>query len=133
MTRELNRITYIEDEPDIRDIAEIALTNIGGFEVNLCSSAEQAIEEMPKFRPDLILLDVMMPSLDGMQTIRVLKVIPELADTPVIFMTARVQKHEIKVYKDLGAIDVIPKPFDPLTLAMTIRQIWEQRVIGEAA
>lgn len=76
------------------------------------------------FAPDLILLDVMMPGMDGPATLSALHALPETTSTPVIFMTAKVQKIEIENYRKMGAIDVIPKPFDPMTLAQTVRDIW---------
>ncbi|MBL4645190.1 MAG: response regulator [Rhizobiales bacterium] len=121
---ELKKITYVEDEPDIRAVAELALTLVGNFTVDVCVSGMEAIEKAPEFGPDLILLDVMMPGMDGVETFHKLREKPELADTPIIFMTAKVQKHEIESYRELGAIDVIAKPFDPMTLGQEINTIW---------
>ncbi len=126
MAHELKRITYVEDEPDIRAVAELALTTIGGFTIDVCASGLEAVEKTPHFLPDLILLDVMMPGLDGRETFRRLKAFPELTDTPIIFMTAKIQTDEINGYKELGAIDVIPKPFDPMTLSQEITDIWNR-------
>ncbi|QOY55249.1 response regulator [Candidatus Sulfurimonas marisnigri] len=119
----VNKILYVEDEPDIRAIAEIALRDIGGFTLDSCSSGAQAIEKAVGFEPDLILLDVMMPSMDGPKTLEELRKLDITATTPVIFMTAKVQPQEIEYYKSLGAVDVISKPFDPITLAQEIRDI----------
>jgi CheY-like chemotaxis protein len=118
----------VEDEPDIQTVAKLALESIGGFQVEICSSGKEAIEKAPSYYPDLILLDVMMPGMDGPTTLQDLRNIPELANTPVIFMTAKVQPHEVESYKALGAIDVIAKPFDPMTLADTVRSKWESNV-----
>ena len=74
--------------------------------------------------PDLVLLDVMMPGMDGPSTLQALRAIPSLAETPVIFMTAKAQAHEIEHYKALGALDVITKPFDPMQLSQQIHRIW---------
>ncbi len=122
----LKRILYVEDEPDIQAVAKLALENIGGFTVEICSSGSAAIEAAPRFAPDLILLDVMMPEMDGISTYKALREIAETATTPVVFMTAKVQKQEVEGYEELGAIDVIRKPFDPMTLAATIREIWQK-------
>ncbi|MDC0662987.1 response regulator [Marinobacter sp. SS21] len=127
---ELKRIMYVEDEPDIRAVAELALSAVGGFEVQLCESGEQALDSAEAFQPDLILLDVMMPRLDGPETLQALRQNPLLAGIPVAFMTAKVQPSEVEAYKALGAIDVIAKPFDPMTLSDTVRAIW-QRHRGE--
>lgn len=120
----LQKILYAEDEEDIRAVVELALESVGGFTLRSCGSGQEAIREAPGFAPDLILLDVMMPGMDGPSTFRALMENPALADTPVIFMTAKVQSDEVAFYKKLGAIEVIPKPFDPMTLADQIRRIW---------
>ena len=124
--KELQRITYIEDEPHIREIVQLALEELGGFTLQVCESGMKALEEVPDFKPDIILLDVMMPEMNGVQTYQSLKQIPQMADTPIIFVTAKAQKHEIQQYKSLGAVDVIPKPFDPVTLPVEVRTIWER-------
>lgn len=128
MPKSLNRITYVEDEPDIRAVAELALTVVGGFEIDVCINGADAIAKAPDFQPDLILLDVMMPGLDGPSTLGALRAIEQLEHTPVIFMTAKVQRHEVDSFLALGAIDVIPKPFDPMTLAQTITEIWTRHI-----
>lgn len=133
MTRKLERLTYVEDEPDIRSIAEFALTEIGGFKLDACASGPEAIERAPDFKPDLIILDVMMPGMDGIETFKRLRAIPALAHTPIIFMTAKAMKHETDRYKALGAADVIPKPFDPITLPELIQKIWERAHEGMSA
>ncbi|MBU0726204.1 MAG: response regulator [Alphaproteobacteria bacterium] len=122
----LNRILYVEDEPDIREIGELALVDVAGFEVKACASGAEALEKGPAFGPDLVLLDVMMPGMDGITTFQKLRETPELAGTPVIFMTAKVQTTEVQRYLEMGALDVIPKPFDPMTLGETIRRIWSR-------
>jgi two-component system OmpR family response regulator len=122
--RTLKRILYIEDETDIQTVAKLALEVVGGFVVQVCDSGEKALALAPEFAPDLILLDVMMPGMDGPGTLAALRALPQTAGTPVVFMTAKVQKNEIENYKKLGAIDVIPKPFDPMTLAQSVRDIW---------
>ena len=121
----LQRIMYVEDEPDIQAVARIALEMLGGFTVKICSSGQAALDEAVGFAPDMILLDVMMPGMDGPSTLQALRQKPELATVPVAFMTAKVQPSEVAHYKSLGARDVIPKPFDPMTLAQQVRAIWE--------
>jgi CheY-like chemotaxis protein len=116
---------YVEDEPDIRAVARLALELVGGFTVKVCSSGEEALHEAEAFAPEIILLDVMMPGMDGPTTLKSLRALPTLATVPVAFMTAKVQPTEIAHYKALGARDVIPKPFDPMTLASQVRAIWE--------
>ena len=124
MTKELTRILYVEDEPDIRSVAQIALENIGGFTLNICSSGQEAILNAPLFKPDLLLLDVMMPGMDGVTTLHELRQLSGLKNTPAMFMTAKVQPQEIEQLLKEGAIDVIPKPFDPMTLSENIKSLW---------
>ncbi len=126
MTKALHSILMIEDEPDIQTVARLSLESIGGFEVEVCSSGQEAIDKAAGINPDLILLDVMMPGMDGPTTLIELKKMPALADTPVVFMTAKVQPQEIQQYKEYGAIDVIPKPFDPMSLPDILKSIWER-------
>jgi len=121
----LQRILYVEDEPDIRAVAKLALEMVGGFTVKVCSSGEEALREAVAFGPDMILLDVMMPGMDGPSTLKALRALPSLAELPVAFMTAKVQPAEVAHYKTLGARAVIAKPFDPMTLASQVRVIWE--------
>lgn len=116
------KLLYVEDEADIREIAEFALED-EGFDINFCESGEQALEQAADFQPEAILLDVMMPGMDGPTTLQNLRTIPGLQTTPVIFLTAKVQPNEIQDFIALGAIDVIPKPFDPMTLSEQIRSI----------
>ena len=120
----LNRILMVEDETDIQDVAQLALEAVGGFSVCICSSGAEALQQAPIFAPDLILLDVMMSGMDGPSTLLALRQMPQFAATPVIFMTAKVQSHEVARYKEMGALDVISKPFDPMTLSDTIVEIW---------
>ncbi len=128
MSKELKRILYVEDEPNIRTIAVTVLEAVGGFTVIACASGKQALAAAPSADADLILLDVMMPEMDGPATLQALRQIPQAAQTPVIFMTAKVQTSEIQHFKSLGAIDVIGKPFDPMTLSAQIGEIWQKAV-----
>src|SRR6185295_14804561 len=112
---QLQRILYVEDEPDIREVAKLALEVVGGFTVELCASGEEALASLSRFAPDLILLDVMMPGMDGPTTLQALRSVPRAQHIPAIFMTAKIQPQEILQLKHIGALDVIPKPFDPMT------------------
>lgn len=131
----LNKVLYVEDEPDIQTVALMALETIGEFTVKACSSGQEAVEAAPAFEPDLVILDVMMPGMDGPATMEALRKLPVTADVPMIFMTAKVQSHEVERYRAMGAADVIAKPFDPITLADQVRAIWEQQQTkpGDAA
>lgn len=128
MKTTLKRILYVEDEADIRTVSQMALESLGGFILEVCCDGFEAVEKGPAFTPDLIVLDVMMPGMDGPSTLKALRALPELAATPVIFMTAKIQAHEVAAYKSMGAAGVIAKPFDPMTLSDQIREIWEQQI-----
>jgi two-component system, OmpR family, response regulator len=123
----LQRILCVEDEPDIQAVARMALELVGGFQVLVCGSGEQALREVQTYAPDLILLDVMMPGMDGPGTLQALRALPDVAAVPVAFMTAKVQPNEVAHYRSLGALDVIAKPFDPMTLSAQVRAIWDRR------
>ncbi len=122
----LSKILYVEDEPDIQAVAQLALEAVGGFTVKICSSGQEALANVEAFAPDLILLDVMMPGMDGPTTLQALRQLPAIAETPVCFMTAKVQPQEIAQYRALGALDVIPKPFDPMALSSQVTAIWDR-------
>jgi CheY-like chemotaxis protein len=126
----LKRILMVEDEPDIQAVARLALEAVGGITVDMCSSGAEALEKVRACAPDLILMDVMMPGMDGPSTLQALRSKPETAAYPIIFMTAKVQAHEVTKYRDIGGLGVIAKPFDPMTLAAQVRAIWEQAHAG---
>ncbi len=126
----LRRLLYIEDDPSIQAIVKLTLEEIGHFTVHSCSSGSEAISNGTEFIPDLILLDVMMPGMDGPTTLKALRQLPELATTPVIFMTAENNPDEIGNLKAQGAIAVITKPFDPLTLCDEIQNAWNTHTQG---
>lgn len=126
MGKALERILYVEDEPDIRTIAVTVLQALGGFSVIACSSGQEAVDAATTADADLILLDVMMPGMDGPATLRALRGIARTAATPVVFMTAKVQPREIEQLRGLGALDVIAKPFDPMELSAELRELWRR-------
>ncbi len=115
------KVLYVEDDPDIQLIARIALEEIGGFELCTCSSGHEALAQIGQFEHDLLLIDVMMPVRDGPTLLVQLRQHPNAATTPVAFLTARVLRTEVEYYCGLGALTVIAKPFDPLTLAQQLR------------
>lgn len=121
---ELERVLYIEDEPDIRLVAEIALRQVGGLNVVTCAGGEEGLGLISDFMPQLVILDVMMPGMDGPQILLKLRDMAEFKKTPVVFITAKVQPDEVEQFKRLGAADVISKPFNPMTLANDVRAIW---------
>lgn len=124
----ITKVLLIDDEPHIRRIAQLSLAGVARWTVGLASSGPEGIELAARDQPDAILLDVMMPGMDGPTTLTALRARPDTAAIPVVFLTAKVQKHEVDRYLAMGAAGVIHKPFDPLTLHQQIDQIvsaWE--------
>ncbi len=115
------RVLHIDDEPDIREVVEISLGLDPDFETRSCSSGQEALTLVTGWLPDIILLDVMMPVMDGPATLALLRQSVTTIDIPVIFMTARAQSREIELFRSLGAAAVIQKPFDPMKLAASVR------------
>lgn len=122
--RPLTSIFYVDDEPDIREVVEMALGLVPGITVRTCPSGVQALQELPLLRPDLVLLDVMMPGLDGPATLAQMRLDESLKEMPVIFMTAKALPQEVDRFLKLGAIGVISKPFDPLQLGQRVQALW---------
>jgi CheY-like chemotaxis protein len=121
-------ILHVDDEDDIREVAAFALELDPDIMVRSAGSGEAALAELDGgFRPDVILLDGMMPHLDGPGTLARIRERAEHQMTPVIFMTARAQSGEVDHYRALGALDVITKPFDPMSLAGDVRAILAAR------
>lgn len=125
MSDTLKTIVYVEDEPDIQAIAKMALESLGGYDVTIFDSGEEALGQIPEIKPDIVILDVMMPRMDGPTTLRELRKLPGYESLPVAFMTAKVQSSEVSEFLALGAIGVISKPFDPMTLSDQVRELWE--------
>lgn len=121
------KILVVDDDANIRVIARMALED-DDVTVVEADSGKMALEMAAQEQPDLILLDMMMPDMDGKTTCRQLKQLPGVKSIPVIFLTAKVQAHEIDTYKTLGAAGVITKPFDPMTLGESIDRILKESV-----
>ncbi len=117
------KILHVEDDADIREISQMALALSGEFEIVQSESGEEALKQVVIFGPDVILLDVMMPGMTGPQTLERMRQLPSVANVPAIFMTARTQQTDIDALLRTGAVDVIIKPFDPLSLGHKIRKI----------
>ena len=117
---------HVDDDDAIRAITLVALERVGGLTLRSCSSGADALRQLTGFAPQMILLDVMMPELDGPTTLELLKQETDLGKVLVVFMTAKVQEQEIARYRALGACDVIIKPFDPMTLSDRLHRIWIQ-------
>jgi len=115
------RILVVDDEPDIREVVDVSLGLDREFEIRACASGADALVMAAQWSPSLILLDVMMPLMDGPATLANLRKNPQTAHIPVLFLTARTQTDEIEQYISLGAQGVLSKPFDPMTLAASVR------------
>jgi two-component system, OmpR family, response regulator len=118
-------VLYVDDDPDLCAIVQVALRLLAGLDVRTASSGESAIDLAYEIRPDLIVLDVMMPGLDGPETLKRMRQSALIARIPVIFLTARSQPAEVAQLMESGAIGVITKPFDPLTLGDQVLALWE--------
>lgn len=125
MTMKLTRILLVDDQRDIRSIVGLALGKIGGFQMKVCESAEEALASAGDFAPDLLLLDLSMPVMDGVATLKALRA--RGLTSPAVFFTARLNAKDAERYRDLGVLGVIPKPFDPLKLGSQLREMWAKR------
>ncbi len=121
----MTRVLYVDDEPDIREIAEMALGLDPDFEVRLAASGKEALAITAEWWPEIALLDVMMPEIDGPSLLRMMRERKDLAEVRVAFVTARAQPSELQNFAMLDAVAVIAKPFDPMTLANTVRKLLE--------
>ncbi|MEP2534190.1 response regulator [Shimia sp.] len=121
--QDIKKILHVEDDPDIREIASLALVDLGGFELLQCESGDIAVQKAEGFGPDVIVLDMMMPGMTGIETLAALREIPALAETPAIFMTSKNVATEHQGAIRNQAIGAIQKPFDPVTLPDQIRQL----------
>jgi two-component system, OmpR family, response regulator len=115
------KVLIVDDEPDIRRIARLSLARLGGMEVIEAANGDEALAEARSERPDAILLDVMMPGRDGPSTLAALHADPGTAGIPVVFLTAKAMTAELDRLRSLGAVGVLTKPFDPMTLAADLR------------
>ena len=126
MRREdLKNILYVDDEPDIREVVQMSLSLVADLEVHTCDSGERALQVLPELRPDLVLLDVMMPGMDGPSTLLKIRTMAGFEAIPVIFMTAKAMPQEVARFRELGAAAVIAKPFDPIQLGNQVVTVWE--------
>lgn len=122
----LQRILYVEDDADIRMVAQLSLETVGGFDLELCASGAEALDRAADFKPDLLLLDMMMPDMDGAATLARLRQEPGLDRTPAMFLTARAQEVSEQNRECEWVIGLIGKPFDPMTLPDQITEVWDR-------
>ena len=122
-----NRILLVDDEEDILEILRFNLV-AEGYTVETAKNGNLAVDKAKVFLPHLIILDVMMPEMDGPTTLACLRKMTQMLHTPAIFITAKVQPSEVEYLKSLGAIGVLAKPFDPMQLASQVRELWEKSI-----
>ncbi|MBA3857782.1 MAG: hypothetical protein C0507_12815 [Cyanobacteria bacterium PR.3.49] len=120
---EIKQVLLVDDDLNIRTLAQMGLEGLTDWKVELASSGAEALSKAAEIKPDLIILDVMMPGMDGPTTLGELKKVESLNDIPVIFMTAKAQTHEVELYQKMGAKGIITKPFDPMSLPDDIQGI----------
>lgn len=130
MRAPLRRVMIVEDNADIRTIVKAALEMIGGLEVRACESGREALDVVAGFAPQLLLLDVMMPDMDGPGLLARLRERTDTAELPVVFLTAKAAPGEVQRLRALGAHDVLTKPFDPMTLHERVKAIWSVECAG---
>ena len=121
----MRRVLCVEDDEDIRIVLEFSLGVLGGYEVLCCADGLQAVAAAPGFRPDLVVLDVMMPRMTGPETLLALRAMDSLRGVPMVFMTAKAMPEEVERLLEHGATGIIVKPFDPVTLPQDLLIYWE--------
>ncbi len=120
---DIKNVLLVDDDMNIRTLAQMGLEGLTDWKVELAASGAEAIAKATELKPDLIILDVMMPGMDGPTTLSELRKVEALHDIPVIFMTAKAQTHELELYQKMGAKGIITKPFDPMSLPDDIQGI----------
>lgn len=126
-------IVLIEDEADIRMIAELSLSSIGGYATFSAESGEEGVQLVRQHRPDAVLVDMMMPGLDGLATLELIQSDPTIATIPVIFLSGRAGPADEEKYRAAGAAGVIAKPFDPMSLAGEVAAILDRLLTAGSA
>ncbi|MGE5201514.1 MAG: response regulator [Acidobacteriota bacterium] len=120
----LSRVYYVEDDEDVQRIVRLSLEKIGKLTVEVVSDPMKAIDGMIAFKPDLAMLDWMMPGMDGPALLRKMREVPQTQAIPVVFITAKASQRELEELKKLGAVGTISKPFNPKDLPEQLRTIW---------
>jgi len=123
--RVLRKILYVEDNVDIQKIVMMTLEDIGGYKLKICSSGKEALEVVDAFNPDLFLLDVILPEMNGPSLLKELRKNPKFNDVPAIFISAIAQGPELIKYSELGVLGIIRKPFDPIAISKTINVLYQ--------
>ncbi len=124
-TISLQRILLADDEPDILEISRIALETLGGYEVVVCESGSDFLKLLPDFRPDLVIIDALMPDMNGLEVLAEMRRMEGFEEVPAVFLTGLTLERDLRDLRASGAVDIITKPFDPLTLPQRIDGVWE--------
>lgn len=124
ISKVLNKIAYVEDELDVQKIVKLSLEKVGKFNTRIYSNGPEALEDLPIYMPDLILLDVLLPEMDGIEIFSKIREMQEMKSIPIVFMTAKSKESEQKQLLSLGALDVVMKPINPMELPNQLRSIW---------
>ncbi len=123
---EINNVLVVDDDPAMLQLAEMSLSQLGGFNVKACESGKTAVDALNSFNPDIILLDSNMPEMDGPETLKAIRSNDKFSTVPVVFVTGDARVDEVENLKAHGAIDVIVKPFDPMQFPEQIRAIGQR-------
>lgn len=127
--RKLKRIMYVEDDPAVQQVVSFCLIDIGGYELQICSSGKEALEEAKEFNPELFLLDIRLPEMSGPEILEKLRETDRFKNIPVIFISAGDIGHETIKYSELGVLGIIKKPFDPISICDTINALYQNNEI----
>ena len=122
----LQKILYVDDDQNLHQLVGLALQQMGGLTVQICESGIKALELAAIFKPDLILLDVVMPGMDGLETCRELRKIPATRQTPVVFFTGHTSPNDLLRYRTYKPLGVVSKPFVPLELPLELLKLWKE-------
>jgi CheY-like chemotaxis protein len=125
-SRPLTRICYVEDDEDIQRIVRMSLERVGKMTVEVVGDPTMALEAMTSFKPDLVMLDWMMPKMDGPAVFRQMKLRPDTSHLPVVFITAKAAQRDLDELAKMGAAGTISKPFSPKDLPDQLREIWKK-------
>lgn len=126
--KDLKRILYAEDETDVQKVVRLIIRSMSDYDLKICDNGKLLLECVEDYNPDLILLDVMMPEMDGPTTYQNLQLNEKTKNIPVIFITAKAQIHEIETLKNAGVMGIITKPFVPMMLCSDIQKLWEKGI-----
>jgi CheY-like chemotaxis protein len=124
--KSLQRILLADDEPDILEVSRIALETVGGYKVAVCESGADFLKLLPEFEPDFVIIDALMPDMNGLEVLSQMRMVDGFRKTPAVFLTGLVLERDLRALRASGAAAVITKPFDPMKLPQQINDIWRE-------